>query len=430
MPRSFLSLYCPNIASDRLTKLVEWCDSYSPLVSQDGQDGVILDITGCSHLFGGENLLLINLQRRLQRMNIESHGAIADTRGAAWTLARYGDLFIVHGENTAAALDPLPIMALRLPAETVSELQRFGLATIAAVRNIPKQSLRVRFGAILLCRLDQVFQEAEDPLTPWRPPAAYRASRITEPISTVGSVEYVLLDLLREVCTQLEKNHLGLRRIDLSCYRVDGTVDRCEVRTSKPNRSVAHLMRLFSDRLEKLRADFGFETFVLSVCDAEALHAKQLNLPSSDKPPDEESFDLLVDRLGLKLGFSEVNRIRVRESYLPEHSVELRPAGAPPLTNADWPAYRVRPLRMVDPPMPIQVSIVIPGGSPVQFLIGQRKHLVVRMEGPERLIPEWWRTHHMRWGTRDYYRVEDDNGFRFWIFRDASEHWFLHGHFA
>lgn len=431
MARCFLSIHCPDIDADRLKRLVEWCDRYSPLVSQDGPDGVILDITGCAHLFGGEGPLLLDLNRRLHRMRIESHAAIADSWGAAWALARYGDRFIVHGENTIPALDPLPVEALRLPHEIVAELRRLGLITIAGLRKIPRQSLSVRFGSTLLWRLDQAFHNAKDPLTPWRPPAAYRGSRIlAEPIFTVGSVEYVLCNLLQEICAQLERDHVGSRRMDLACYRVDGTVDRCAVRTSKPSRAVPHLMRLFRDRLEKLWAEFGFETFVLSAPNVEALPPAQLSFSPSDMAGDEQSFDLLVDRLGMRLGFAEVNRIRVCESYLPEHAVELRPAADPMHTDVEWPAYRVRPIRLIDPPMPIQVSILIPGGSPVQFFIGQQKHRIVRSEGPERLTAEWWRDHGLRWKTRDYYRIEDDNGFRFWIFCDSSEHWFLHGHFA
>ena len=215
--------------------------------------------------------------------------------------------------------------------------------------------------------------------------------------------------------------------MDLACYRVDGTVDRCEVRTSKPNRTVSHLLRLFSGRLEKLWADFGFETFTLSVLRSEVLDSKQLSLTEVNPVEDEESFHALVDRLGMKLGFQEVDRIRVCESLLPEHSVEFRPAVEPAIAGAEWPSYRIRPVRMVDPPMRIEVSILIPGESPVQFFIGRRKHRIVRSEGPERLTPEWWRESNSRWGARDYYRIEDDQGLRFWIFHEAG-HWFLHGH--
>src|SRR6185437_7050291 len=324
----------------------------------------------------------------------------------------------------------LPVEALRLPYEIVLELRRLGLSTISAVRKIPRSSLAARFGSTLLWRLDRIFQQAEEPLTPWRPAAPYRASRIlAEPISTVSAVEYVLHDLLQEICKRLERNRLGSRRMDLACYRVDGTVDRCEIRTSKPTRSIPHVIRLFGDRLGTLKSGFGFETFVLSVLDVEALHPTQLSLSQANPVKDESSFDALVDRFGMKLGFQEANRIRVRESFLPEHAVELCPTTAPMAVSAEWPAYRFRPVRLIDPPMRIAVSILIPGELPVQFFIGHRKHRIVRSEGPERLTAEWWRDYRSRWSTRDYYRIEDDQGLRFWIFRDSSEHWFLHGHF-
>jgi protein ImuB len=433
MARCFLSLFCPDIASDRLKQLVEWCDRYSPLVAQDESDGVILDITGCTHLYArrgssGESELLVDLHSRLHRIGVTAHAAIADTWGAAWALARYGDKFIVHGEQTAPVLDPLPPEAFRLPIEIVLELRRLGLNNIAALRKIPRSSLKARFGSTILWRIDQTFQEAEDPLTPWRPPAPYRTSRsLAEPVSTVAAVEYVLKELLQEICTRLEKNHLGSRHMDLACYRVDGTVDRCEVRTSKPARSASHLLRLFSGRLENLWANFGFETFTLSVLCLEAMDPAQLSFSEVNPEEDDESFHALVDRLGMKLGFENVTRIRMRESLLPEHAVEFHPAAAPAVESAVWPEHRIRPLRMIDPPMIIEVSVLIPGESPVQFFIGERRHRIIRSEGPERLTPEWWRENHSRWKTRDYYRVEDDQGLRFWIFHESGR-WFLHGH--
>lgn len=428
MAHCFLSVYCPGIAGDRLIRLVEWCDRYSPLVSQDGDDGIIADIAGCTHLFGGEGPLLLDLRRRLHRMGMESYAAVADVRGIAWALARFGKRFIVHGDVAVTVLDPMPVEALRLPAEMVYELRRLGLSTIAEVRKISPRALAARFAPMLLRRLDQLFQKAEDPITPWRPPASYRASRISgEPISSVRDVEYVLRDLLREVCVCLERNRFGSRRMDLACYRLDGSVNRCEVRTSKPTRSVSHLLRLFGETLDTLRSDFGFETFVLSALDVEALSPEQLSFSQVDSPEEEKTFDALVDRLGMRLGFEEVNRIRVCESYLPEYAVGFRPAAASVVKSAEWPTWRIRPIRLIEPPMRIGVSTLIPGGSPVQFFIGRQKHRVLRWEGPERLTPEWWRGGPDR-GTRDYYRVEDDKGFRFWLFRDSSEHWFLHGH--
>src|SRR6476469_3146457 len=166
MERRFLSLFCSGVTGERLTRLIEWCDRYSPLVAADGSDSIILDITGCTHLFGGAGTLLLDLKRRLHQMGIKSQGASADTWGIAWALARYGKGCIVHGENAVSAIAPLPVEALRLPNEIVLELRRLGLSTISMVRKIPRSSLAARFGATLLWRLDQIFHQAEEPLTP------------------------------------------------------------------------------------------------------------------------------------------------------------------------------------------------------------------------------------------------------------------------
>lgn len=433
--RRYLSLFCQDIEESRLERIVEWCDRYSPFLSRDGNDGVIVDITGCAHLYGGEGALLLDVQRRLARAGAKTHGAIADSIGAAWALARYGThKFIVSGVmNTIALLDPLPVEALRLDSATVQKLRRLGLTDIASIRKLARSSLNARFGETLLGRMDQAFSLAEELITPWRPAAEYRASRIlAEPISTVSSVEHVLRELLEDVCLRLEKNHLGSRCMDLACYRVDGTVDRCEVRTSKPTRSSTHLIRLFRDRLEKLWADFGFETFTLSVLIAEELNPSQLSFIGNDLDNEESqtSFDAFIDRISMRLGIDIVNRIAVCESYLPEFMVKLQSAviSSSSFKSAEWPLYRLRPTRLINPPMPIEV----PDAKLSQyFVIGKQRHTVVRAEGPERLTPEWWREPVSQWETRDYYRVEDDNGLRFWIFQcHKTNRWYLHGHFA
>jgi protein ImuB len=430
MARCFLSLFFPEAPDDRLTQLVEWCDRYSPLAAADGNDGIILDITGCTHLFGGEGALLLDVGQRLRRMGVKAQGAISDTWGMAWALARFSKKFVVHGENAVAALASLPVEALRIPSEIILGLRRLGLTTISMVRKMPRSSLAVRFGPGLVRRLDQIFDEAKEPLTPWRPPAPHRASRtLAEPISTISAVEYVLNDVLHEVCRRLDRDGVGSRHMDFACYRVDGTVDRCEVRTSKPTRSRLHLLRLFAERLNTLRSGFGFETCVLSVLDIEALLPKQIGFSEAETAPVEEesSFDALIDRFGMRLGFQEVNRIQVCESFLPEYAVKLYPVTGPAAASAEWPAYRIRPVRLFDPPMRIEVSVVIPGGSPVQVFIGRQRHRLVRCEGPERLTAEWWKDKTAPGDVRDYYRVEDEQGFRFWIFWDRSENWFLHG---
>lgn len=407
-------------------RLMEWCDRYSPLAADDGFGGIVLNIAGCAHLFGGEAALLKDIQARIRRSGYRLQGAIADTLGAAWALARYGKRVIVMGKEMAGALDHLPVEALRLTEEITGELRRVGITTIATLRGIPRQSLAARYGAGILLRLDQAFGHAEEPIVPHRPPAPYRALRtLAEPIGTAGAVQYVLLDLLKEICARLEKEHTGARRLNLDCYRVDGTVARCCIGTSKPVRSITHLMRLFPGKLDTLDAGFGIETLVLSVPDFDEFDSGQLNLPQFDTDREDTEMDGFIDRLGMRLGFQEVCRFHIRENFLPECSVEFQPVTAAGIQDAAWPAHRVRPVCLIDPPVRIEVS----EPPPSQFRLGNGVHRIVRAEGPERLTRQWWRDESQSWESRDYYRIEDDSGARFWIFQERNPtRWYMRGH--
>jgi protein ImuB len=257
---------------------------------------------------------------------------------------------------------------------------------------------------------------------------------LPEPIATTPAVEYVLFDLMKEICVRLEKERAGARRLNLDCYRVDGIVAACGIGTSKPVRSVKHLMRLFSEKLDTIDAGFGIETLILSVPNFDRFDPGQLTLPQFDPDnlQDTTLLDEFIDRVGARLGFQNVAKLRICESVLPEFAVEFQPVTAPLMPGALWPEYRVRPVHWVDPPMHIEVSTIHPGGAPVRFRLGRQLHRIMRSEGPERLTPEWWRAEKLHWKSRDYYRIEDERGDRFWIFQqlqaDTSAHWFLRGH--
>ncbi len=438
MSRRLLCLYLPDSPAEVKQRVLHWCNRYSPIVADDGSGGIVLDVTGCAHLFGGEEALLNDVQTRIRRSGHRIRGAIADTLGAAWALARYSRQVIITGSELPQALNPLPVEALRLPEEVTRALRRVGLNTIAAFQKVPRQALVTRFGSGILLRLDQAFGQAEETITPYRRPAPYSARRmLPEPIATTPAVEYVLLDLLKEICTRLQKEHAGARRLNLDCYRVDGVVCACGISTSKPVRSVTHLMRLFTERLGNIDAGFGIETLVLSVPNFDRADPGQLTLPQfdPDRLENTQALDELIDRLGARLGFQHVTRLRIRESLLPEYSIEFQPVTAPQAPSALWPEYRVRPVHWVDPPMRIEVATIHPGGSPVQFRMGQDLRRIMKSEGPERLTPEWWRLEPLKWQIRDYYRIEDDRGCRFWIFQEhvelsSARLWFLRGHLA
>ena len=233
-------------ANERVKQqLVEWCNRYSPLAAHDGDDGIVLDITGCAHLFGGEAALLEEVQAKLREMKFRVRGAIADMPTAAWALARFSKQVIVVNEELTAALDPLPVRALRIPLEIACELGRVGLTTIGLMRRVPRDSLATRYGPDVLRHLDQALGLAAESITPYCAVAPYRAARsFAEPIGSTSAVEHVVLELLTELCTRLNQEHRGSRCFNLTCHRVDGSAAHLQVRTSKPGRSITHLMRL------------------------------------------------------------------------------------------------------------------------------------------------------------------------------------------
>jgi len=417
-----------------LRELVEWCDRYSPLAARDGADGIVLDITGCAHLFGGEAALLEQIEAGLRELRFQARGAIADTPAAAWALARFSRQTIVSSADLTAALDPLPVRALRIPLEIADELGRVGLTTIGLLRQVPRDALATRYGPDALLRLDQALAHAPESISPHRAAVPYRAARaLAEPIGTTAAVEHVVLVLLAELCVRLADEQRGARCFDLACHRVDGSATSLRVRTSRPTRSVTHLMRLFAEKLGTLDAGFGIEVITLHAVEPELAAPVQMALPQCGENDDENgSFDELLDRIGLRLGYERINRFRIRESLLPEFSVELVPVSGAPAANAAWPAQRIRPVRLLKTPVRIDVAEIVPGKCPVRIRVGRQLHRIVRAEGPERLTPEWWRGAHVAWAMRDYYRIEDEQGARYWIFREttragATERWYLHG---
>jgi protein ImuB len=417
-----------------MQRLVVWCDRYSPLASQDGADGIVLDVTGCAHLFGGEAALLDAIQSRIGAMRLRVRAVIAGTHGAAWALARFSQQAIASSDELPTALECLPIKALRIPDEIAVELGRVGLATIGQLRRVARDSLSTRYGPNVLLRLDQALGHAEEPITPYRAPAPHRVGRVfAEPIGSTAAVEHVLLDLLTTLCARLEKEHCGARRFDLDCHRVDSSVARLQVRTSKAGRSITHLMRLFSEKMGSLDAGFGIEIMTLSAADVDAIAPQQLALPHYGvEVEDDTALNELLDRMGLRLGFEHVCRIQICESLLPERAAAYVPVTGATAPSVAWPAHRTRPVRLIEPPSPIEVAEIIPGKLPTRIRIGRELHRVVRAEGPERLTPEWWHEQPVRWSVRDYYRIEDEHGMRLWIFRETlrnqtGERWFLHG---
>jgi protein ImuB len=458
-----------------LARLAVWCEGMSPWTAADGLElggaaGLLLDVTGCAHLFGGERALVADLEAWLAARGFAARAALAGTRGGAWALARFGPsgespeepsgyhwgeparatggaARVVPPGGLRAALVPLPPAALRLPAETCELLARLGLRRIGDLMALPPAVLVPRFGPLLARRLRQVLGAEAEPLSPGAPPPPPEVRRaFAEPIVTPEDLARALAELSAGLCARLEAAGLGARRLVLTAVTVDGNRQRLSVGTSRPRRDPAPLAALFRDRLERLDPGFGVEVMTLRAASVEPLAACQKSLTEEYFAGDSKSnLSDLVDRLAGRLGADCVYRLAPRESHLPERAAASAPdVLEPPGESLDWRRGQPRPLRLFDPPQPVEALALLPDHPPERFSWRRVQHRVVHAEGPERLTGEWWGEW---WGddpssvsatvpeaeVRDYFRVEDADGHRYWLYRqvrDGAGRWFLHGLFA
>jgi protein ImuB len=452
----------------------------------DAPDGIGIEITGVAHLFGGEKGLLADLVHRLAGFGLTVRPGLADTPGAAFAVARavqsrrLADRIVPPGE-TAVHLAPLPVAALRLTPETQTLLHRLGLKTIGNLTGVPRASLERRFNsrdvtAAVLTRLDQAFGLAGEPTKSLVPPARYIA-RLTfaEPLVSSEGVMAALGTLTERLAGDLAEAQAGARRLALALYRSDGSLVRLPVGLSRPSREAAHFRRLLADKLLSVDLGFGVDLMTLTAPESEPLAAAQVTL--ADLTPDAGGGTaLLIDRLASRLGADRVLRLSPRASHVPEVAERLVPAlaeaapgpldppplessfcarsdGEPVSTSPDRALRRgARPPFLLPHPEPVAVVAEIPDGPPACLEWRRRRRRIVRAAGPERIAPEWWQplfrpapdgaaeTAARRLGrTRDYYTVEDEDGRRYWVFREglygreegeAPPAWYLHGLFA
>jgi protein ImuB len=448
-------------AADRrcLEDLADWCGRYAPWTAAEpvitqGQGGIWMDVTGSTHLFGGPEAMLADLLMRLRKAGYCARAALGPTAGAAWALARYareaaeqGVAFAEDGRALRDRLAQLPVSALRLDADVVRLLERFGLERIGALQGMARGPLVARFGRRLALRLDQMFGRVEEPISPRRPVAPHRAQlSFAEPLATTESLSAALERMIATLCGDMEQAGKGARRLEAALWRVDGAVRRIGVGAHRPLRDPTPLARLLLPHLDKLDVGFGIETIVLSAPIVEPLGARQQDAFAHG---DESAVDSLIDRLVDRLGPENVLRSMPNPSALPERAeLQLAVGDAPtetPSLFGDAPApHRKRPIRLFTRPEPIEAVSLLPDQPPRQFSWRGGAHRVRRAEGPERIAPEWWRAKPNAEGrTRDYYRVEDDQGRRFWVFRaglyeasagsatgETAPRWYMHGLFA
>lgn len=447
-----------------LEKLTDWCVRYSPssgLHDEPDDHGVWIDVTGCTHLFGGEEAMLVDLSRRLASFGLRHRLALADTPGAAWALARYHPTIQIVGDDAGReALNELPVASLRLAPEIVTLLRRLGLKTIGQVNALPRAALGKRFsskeaGEAVLLRLDQLFGRREEPLCPRKPLPVYRTERaFLDPLIELEALTHGLSTLTYELCQNLNKAGQGAERITFLAFRVDGDVKALKASASQPTHDADHIIRLFAEKLPTIDPGFGIEKLALHAERTALIEKKQKNLDGGTSNITDlgERFSQLIDRLANRLGQDAVTVTIPFESHIPEHAQGRATPGSTSKEWADMPSLPPRPSCLLLRPEPIKALAEVPDGPPLRFTWRRVTRRIVRSEGPERIVGDAIASVDLAVEIRDYYRVEDDQGRRYWLFRqglydttgytnDNAEHqvnavgrsrpgWFVHGMFG
>jgi protein ImuB len=424
----------PGFEHRLLLALARWCVRFTPVTAVDLPGGLLLDASGCAHLWDGEQNYLQAISTQLSKRGYENRVAMADTIGTAWAMARFGNgMTIVPAGAQLSALLPLPPAALRLEAAILQRLQKLGLYTIRHFIHMPRTALRRRFGQAILQRIDQASGTAAENIEPVLPVKMYEERLpCLEPIVTATGIEIALQRLLDMVCTRLQKENKGLRAAVFNCYRVDGKIQSLSIGTNHVSASREHLFRLFELKIATIEPALGIELFTLRADKVEDATAAQESLWTGKHGLEDKAVVELLDRIAGKLGVDRIRRFLPAEHYWPERSI--RPAFSlqeKPATH--WQEHRPRPIQLLPRPEPVEVTAPIPDYPPMLFRYKGKLHTIKKADGPERIEREWW----LEQGRhRDYYIVEDEAGARFWLYRlghyetDRPYQWFIHGFFA
>jgi protein ImuB len=539
-----------------LERLCDWCSRFTPLAALDGRDGLMLDISGISHLFGGEAALVEDCRTRLSAQGITVLIGAAGNPRAASALARFSRVKTapepMSDRAFAKLFHDLPLAALGLDEKTVADMARAGLRRIGDIALRPRAPITARFGAVPMARLDALKGLERSSIAPrFKPPDFCAERRFASPIQTVEAIEASLRKLADDLVVLLERQAKGARRIELALYRVDGDVRRIRIGASRPLNEARAIVRLIAERLlspdeDAIDAGYGVDLMRLACLTAEPLAPSEAELERAHEAERAHALAELLDRLTARLGARAVSRRELIEAHLPEQAEAAAPAtlasfaleftrrsarrvssplvgedqgggsrrptrlgscnasddlvgprDPPPIGRSEErpsidglcpPPHRAsgrtpvsrramgcgganvidsaerlqtlgqartrhceepvgltcgdetnsapaRPLRLFARPEPIEALAEVPDGPPLRFRWRRVLHNVAAIEGPERIAAPWWR----RAGapTRDYFRAEDTEGRRFWLYREGlwgletkQAKWFVHGLFG
>ena len=446
-----------------LVHLARWARRYCPLtapapaetsgagatIAHDG-NGLWLDVAGAAHLKGGIRALLAEMARSLRAAGLTVRLAVAPTCGAAWALARYAPAAKRHActrldspgaRQLAGILAGLPLAALRLDGTVCTAMAAAGLRRIGDILGMPRAPLASRFGPVVTARLDAALghvNESFTPIAPLRPLVSIQ--NFAEPILAPEDIRAVIERLADDTAAILQQNGLAARRLQLGWQRVDGAVLARDLYLSRPSRDTVGFRRLLADAGESISPEFGLERMWMEAHDCS---------PQAPVTPgfDEgisasESRASLIDRLVARLGHGAVLHMKARDCWQPEAAQymaypDMETAGFTDAMNAAPHCLTAapRPIRLLAHPHRLAVVALLPDHPPAQFIWQHQTHRIMRASGPERIAPQWWNAAGGT-RTRDYFRLQDEEGACFWVYREGLPErgedpgWFLHGFFA
>lgn len=414
-----------------LVRIADWCDRFTPLVALDGPRHLLLDVTGVSHLFGGEQPTLDRIRNSFHAQGFAARGALAGTAASARALARYRDGTVIASGEEEQAMRPLPVEALSLDVVTTHALRRAGLKTVGHVASRKRSELVARLGAAMLAILDEALGNTTKPISPRKPPPEYwQEQNFAEPVATEEVIQAVLKSLTIALTKILERHGQGTRCLEAVFFRADGASRRITIEMGAPTRDPVIIGRLFREKLDTLAdpLDPGFGFDLIRIC---AVHVERVGSEIIDLNVNERvEISFLIDRLATRFGSHRIFAFQPHDAHIPEQAWEAVPAQHAQPSKLSWRKIRKekdaprRPLRLFARPQHIEFTMT-------QHLLWRKaQRVVVKCEGPERIAMEWWH-HEIQQSARDYFRVEDCEGRRYWLYRNnATSQCFLHGVFA
>jgi protein ImuB len=430
-----------------LVRIADFCARFTPLVALDGADGIMLDISGVAHLFDGEEKMAGTIEAKLAGQGLGVAIGIADAPRAAWALARFSSQRIAPAAMSeklfAKLFHGLPLAALGLEENIVADLAKAGLRRVGDIAMRPRAPIAARFGADIISRLDALSGLRRDAISPrFATPDFCAERRFASPIARREAVDLAIAKLADDLVVLLERQAKGARRLELCLFRVDGALRRVQVGASRPLNEARAIARLFAERLEardedEIDAGFGIDIMRLSCIVAEPMAPSQRELERAHEGERARALADLLDRLSARLGPRRVTRLEPVDTHIPEYGIVAVPAVQgearskarrdPAMPQETVPT---RPIRLFERPERIEAIAEIPDGPPLRFRWRRMLHEVAAIEGPERIAPEWWRREAGL--TRDYFRAEDRQGRRFWLYREGlygreNVKWYVQG---